>query len=142
MGRLHYSGSGCLTTIISIDPQMGWLHYSGTGCLATIISINPLPYPSSPKMGRLHYSGSGCLTTIISIDPQMGWLHYSGTGCLATIISIDLSLSLSLLSFLLVKPGNTALGKTVTLCKSIGIVVGKYLLRNRDFYLLAIGLWA
>ena len=40
------------------------------------------------------------------------------------------------------KPGNTALGKTVTLCKSIGIVVGKYLLRNRDFYLLAIGLWA
>ena len=89
MGRLHYSGSVCLTTIISTDPQMGWLHYSGSGCLTTIISINPLPYPSYPKMGRLHYSGSGCLTTIISIDPQMGRLHYSGSGCLTTIISTD-----------------------------------------------------
>ena len=136
-GRLHCSGSGCLTTIISTDPHMGWLHYSGPGCLTTIISMNPFPYPSYPKRGQLHCSGSGCLTTIISIDSQMGWLHYSGSGCLTTIISIDLSHSLSLLSFLLVEPRNTALGKTVTLCKSIGIVVGKYLLRNRDFLLVS-----
>ena len=76
---------------------MGWLHYSGTGHLATIISINPLPYPSSPKEGRLYYRGTGHLASIISIDPQMGWLHYSGTGHLATIISINLTLSFSLL---------------------------------------------
>ena len=88
-GQLHYSGSGCLTTMISIDPQMGWLHYSGSGCLTTMISINPFPYPSYPKMGRLYCSGSGCLTTMISIDPQMGWLHYSGSGFLTTMISIN-----------------------------------------------------
>ena len=81
-GQLHYSGSGCLTTIISIDPQMGWLHYSGSGCLTTIISIDS-------QMGRLHYSGSGCLTTVISTDLHMGWLHYSGSGCLTTIISMN-----------------------------------------------------
>ena len=131
VGQLYYRGTGYLACIILIDPQMGWLHYSGTGYLATIISINPLPYPSSPKVGRLYYRGTGYLASIISINPQMGWLHYSGTGYLATIISIDLTLS-----FLLVKPGNTALGKTVTLCKSIGIVVGKYLLsvKRRSYY--------
>ena len=82
MGRLHYSGSGCLTTIISIDSQMGRLHYSGSGCLTTVISIDS-------QRGQLHCSGSGCLTTIISTDPHMGWLHYSGSGCLTTIISIN-----------------------------------------------------
>ena len=40
------------------------------------------------------------------------------------------------------KSRNTALGKTVTLCKSIGIVIGKCYLGIGTFYLLAIGLWA
>ena len=59
MGWLHYSGLGCLTTMISIDPEMGWLHYSGLG--TTMISINPFPYPSFPKMGRLYCSGLGSI---------------------------------------------------------------------------------
>ena len=40
------------------------------------------------------------------------------------------------------KSWNTALGKTVTLCKSIGIVIGKCYLGIGTFYLLAIGLRA
>ena len=95
--------------------------------------------PSSRYTLRAHVTPPGHqrMRDSLRLASKMGWLHYSGSGCLTTIISIDLSHSLSLLSFLLVKPRNTALGKTVTLCKSIGIVIGKCLLRNRDFLLVS-----